>query len=411
MRFEKINFGNRQGVSLAARLDLPLDGAPVAYALFAHCFTCSKNLRAVGNIARALTREGIAVLRFDFTGLGESEGQFSETNFSSNVDDLRAAAQYLTDHFEAPRILIGHSLGGTAVLRAASSIPSAVAVATIGAPFDPSHVRHLFEEAVEEIKGKGSATVNLGGRPFTIKRHFIEDLMQHDPVEHIGDLRRALVVFHSPIDNTVGIENAALIFDAARHPKSFISLDRADHLLTEESDSVYVGHMISAWSRKYIGLSLPDREQSTVDDHRVVARIGREHYRTEILAKGHSLVSDEPESVGGTNFGPSPYEMLAGSLGACTAITLRMYADRKEWPLESVTVRLSHSRVHASDCECETEATGKMDVIERELQLEGALDNDQRSRLLEIANRCPVHKTLESDTVIKTRLHGFADGP
>jgi putative redox protein len=409
MLFKKLTFENASGETLAARLDLPPDGAPVAYALFAHCFTCSKNLRAVSNIARALTREGIAVLRFDFTGLGESEGEFADTNFSSNVDDLRFAARMLADRFEAPRILIGHSLGGAAVLRVAASIPAAVAVATIGAPFDPGHIRHLFEESIEEISGEGSAVVNLGGRPFTIKRQFVADLAGHDPSEHIGRLGRALAVFHSPFDRIVGIENAAKIFDAARHPKSFISLDNADHLLRREQDSLYVGHVISAWAHKYIGVSQEEQKETPVDDNRVVARIGSDHFRTEILANGHSLVADEPRPVGGTNQGPTPYDLLVGALGACTAITLRMYADRKEWPLDSVSVRLSHTKVHARDCDCDTEHSGMIDVIERELELVGDLDGEQRSRLEQIANRCPVHRSLEGDVVVKTSLQPATD--
>ncbi len=404
MRFESVTFTNERGDELAARLDQPLDGRPVAYALFAHCFTCSKNLKAVGNIARALTRQGIAVLRFDFTGLGESEGSFHETNFSTNLSDLQAAALALAERYEAPRILIGHSLGGTAVLSVADRMPSVVAVATIGAPFDPSHVQHLFDESIDQIEDEGSAVVNIGGRPFRITRQFIADLENQDAPSRIAGLGRALAVFHSPVDQIVGIDNAAEIFKAARHPKSYISLDRADHLLTDESDSRYVGLVISAWARKYIGVPKEERRDEPVHDNRVVARIGRDHYSTEILANGHSLIADEPRSVGGTNQGPTPYELLAGGLGACTAITLRMYADRKGWPLEEVEVRLAHSKVHARDCECETEAEGKIDLIEREIELTGGLDDSQKKRLTEIANRCPVHRTLEGDIVIKSTL-------
>ncbi len=404
MRSERITFENELGETLAARLDFPLDGEPSAFALFAHCFTCSKNLRAVGNIARAMTGRGIAVLRFDFAGLGESEGDFAETTFSSNIGDLRSAARMLADRYAEPRVLIGHSLGGAAVLRVAEQLPSVVAVATIGAPFDPQHVQHLFEESIDEIKGEGSASVDLGGRPFTIKRQFIEDLARQNPGEYIGNLRRALAVFHSPIDQTVGIENAALIFEAARHPKSFISLDQADHLLMDEDDSVYVGEVVSAWSRKYLGRPKADPAMAVLPDNRVVARITSQRYRTDIVANGHALVADEPQAVGGQDLGPSPYDLVVAGLGACTAMTLRMYADRKNWPLESVTVSLAHQKVHAKDCDCETSATGKIDLIERELVLTGELDEEQRVRLLEIANRCPVHRTLEGETVVKTRF-------
>ncbi len=401
--FEKLTFANQEGDSLAARLDSPADDEPVAYALFAHCFTCSKNLKAVGNISQALTRQGIAVLRFDFTGLGESEGDFSETNFSSNVGDLVAASRMLSERYEAPAILIGHSLGGAAVLKAAAEIPSARAVATIGAPYEPSHVAHLFDEAIDEIQGSGSAVVRLAGRPFEIKRQFISDLAAQDPEAHIHDLGRALAVFHSPVDQTVGVENAALIFKAAKHPKSFISLDRADHLLTDETDSMYVGAVIAAWARKYIGVPQEERKHPDPADNRVVARIGASGFRTDILANGHALVADEPRSVGGTNAGPTPYDLLVAALGACTAMTLRMYADRKKWPMSEVTVRLAHSKVHAEDCDCDVAADGKIEVIDREIDIVGDLDREQRLRLLEIANRCPVHRTLDGEIVVKTK--------
>lgn len=400
--FEKLTFVNRDGDALAARLDLPADDSPIAYALFAHCFSCSKNLRAVGNISQALTRQGIAVLRFDFTGLGESEGDFSETNFSSNVEDLVAASETLRERYAAPAILVGHSLGGAAVLKAAAEIPSAKAVATIGAPYEPSHVAHLFDEGIEEIKGSGSAVVRLAGRPFRIRRQFIADLAAQDPERHIRDLGRALAVFHSPVDQTVGVENAAQIFKAAKHPKSFISLDRADHLLTDEADSLYTGAVIAAWARKYIGMPQEEQKHPDPKDNRVVARVGASGFRTDVLANGHALVADEPRSVGGTNAGPTPYDLLVAGLGACTAMTLRMYADRKQWALDEVTVRLAHTKVHAEDCDCEAVANGKIDLIEREIDIIGDLDLDQRKRLLEIANRCPVHRTLEGDIVIRT---------
>ncbi len=400
MSFEKVQFTNQQGDTLAARLDMPPQGSPDAFALFAHCFTCSKDLRAVGAISRALNRQNIAVLRFDFTGLGESEGDFSDTNFSSNVDDLIEAAEYLAEHHESPRLLVGHSLGGAAVLQAAHQIESSVAVATIGAPYDPEHVTRHLEDALDEIKSSGEARITLAGRTFTIRKQFLEDLAATRMEETIRTLERALLVFHSPVDRTVGIDNAARIFEAAKHPKSFVSLDDAHHLLTDPSDAEYVGVVLGAWARKYV--ELPEDEEPDHGGH-VVTRT-EDGFRTEIAAGGHRLVGDEPEAMGGTDAGPSPYDLLLSALGTCTGMTLRMYADRKDWPLEEATVRLSHEKVHAEDCEhCDT-TEGKVDHIEREIELTGDLSTDQRERLLEIANKCPVHRTLHSETNVASSL-------
>ncbi len=404
MRYEKLTFENDQGDHLAARLDLPVDGDPIAYALFAHCFTCSKNLKAVANISRALTRQGIAVLRFDFTGLGESEGDFADTNFSSNIDDLVAAAVFLEEEHQAPSILVGHSLGGAAVLQVAHRLDSVKAVATIGAPYDPQHVEHLFEQSLGEIEHLGQATVNIGGRPFTVRKQFIDDLRGQRAKDNIASLRRALLLFHSPVDNTVDIENAALIFKTARHPKSFISLDHADHLLSDAADSEYVGAVLGVWARKYIGAPQEDRKHLALTDNQVVVRLDGAGFRTEMLANGFPLVADEPVAVGGTNAGPSPYDYLVAGLGACTAMTLRMYADRKGWPLEAVEVRLNHQKIHAKDCEDCEQKVGKIDQIERELVLSGPLDEAQCQRIKEIANRCPVHRTLEGEVKILTKL-------
>ncbi len=400
MSSKKIIFEGTRNSKLAALLDMPVDENPIAYALFAHCFTCTKNLKAVHHISRALARERIAVLRFDFTGLGESEGDFADTTFSSNVEDLITAANYLRAEHEAPRILIGHSLGGAAVLQAAARIPSCKAVATIGAPADPAHVTRLLQDQMQDIEQKGEAEVALEGRRFKIKKQFIDDLEQTRMDEVIRHLKKALLIFHSPVDNTVGIDNAAKIFQAARHPKSFVSLDQADHLLMNEADARYVGNVIAAWAHKYIDPLKQAAEKAPDEDNRVVAKTGTVGYRTEIMANGLSLVADEPVSLGGTNAGPTPYEYLVAALGACTSMTLRMYADRKKWPLEEIVVALTHNKIHAKDCEvCDTEQKW-VDQIAREITLTGSLDDDQRQRLLEIADKCPVHRTLQSKVVI-----------
>ncbi|QXD15560.1 bifunctional alpha/beta hydrolase/OsmC family protein [Rhodocaloribacter litoris] len=406
MNFKRITFENRNGQRLSARLDLPVDGDPLACALFAHCFTCGKNLRALRYLSEALTEAGIAVLRFDFTGLGESEGDFAETTFSSNVEDLVDAAAFLARSYAPPALLIGHSLGGAAVLQAAAQLDAVRAVATIGAPFDPEHVLHLFEDVLDEIERDGVTRVRLAGRAFTVKKAFVDDLAAQNVRRVLRDLKRPLMLLHAPMDQVVGIDNAALLFEAARHPKSFVSLDRADHLLSNEEDARYAGTVIAAWARRYLGVSQAERKHPDPADNRIVAHIDRAHYRTEILANGHALLADEPRTVGGTNAGPTPYDLLVAALGACTAMTLRMYADRKDWPLESVTVRLLHRKVHARDCDCgagET-STGKIDLVEREVELAGDLTREQRGRLVEIANRCPVHRTLtEGQVVVKTR--------
>jgi alpha/beta superfamily hydrolase len=316
MQFQKLSFVNSQGQKLAARLDLPVDEKPVAYALFAHCFTCGKNLTAIVNINRALARVGIAVLRFDFTGLGESEGDFAETSFSSNVDDLIAAARFLESSFEAPKILIGHSLGGAAVLQAAARIESVRAVATIAAPCDLSQLARFLSSSVEEIEDKGEGRFTMAGKSFKIRKKFLDDLERTRMEETIGSLRKALLIFHSPVDATVDIENAAKIFRTARHPKSFISLDQADHLLSKREDSLYVGSVLSAWAGKYIGIPQERRQEKDLRDNRVVVRTGKIGYRTEISANGHSLLADEPIAVGGSDTGPTPYDYLVAALGA-----------------------------------------------------------------------------------------------
>jgi len=404
MSSHRVTFEGAHGDELVGRMELPVDGAPVAYALFAHCFTCTKNIQAAGNISRAMARAGIGVLRFDFTGLGESEGDFADTHFSSNVADLVAAARFLEQEFAAPKVLVGHSLGGAAVLMAARELEAVAAVATIGAPCSPDHVRHLLVSAEDEIEQKGEAEVLLAGRPFTIRKSFLEDLDEQHMQEVIAGLGRALLIMHAPMDQIVGIENAAEIFHHARHPKSFISLDTADHLLMNEADSLYAGAVIASWAARYVGQPQQVQKAGPPSDNRIVAETGPTGFRTEVLANGHALIVDEPASVGGTNFGPSPYDFLVAGLGACTSMTLQMYARRKQWPLETARVRLRHGKIHAEDCATCEETEGKIDHIDRELELVGDLTNEQRARLTEIAERCPVHRTLESRTHVTTSL-------
>ena len=404
MKSKNIYFSNSRGERLAATLDLPEDEAPISYALFAHCFTCTKSLKAAINIAAALNREKIAVLRFDFTGLGQSEGTFADTNFSTNVADLILASEYLAKKFQPPQIIIGHSLGGAAVIQAAEKIPSLRAVVTIAAPHDPGHVGHLFENMRQQIEENGSAEVNLAGRKFTIKKQFLEDLEMQKLDTHIKSLKTALMVMHSARDTTVSIDNAANIYKAAKHPKSFISLDEADHLLLKEKDSLYVGMMIAAWSHRYIDTPVQKETEKINIDNRVTASTGNEDFFTEVFANGHAMIADEPVKYGGTDRGPTPYEYLLAGLGACTSMTLQMYARRKKLPLEKAVVRMTHEKVHAEDCDhCES-AEGKIDRVVREIELLGELNDEQRLRLLEIAERCPVHKTLHSEVDIISKL-------
>lgn len=400
MAFEKIDFHNSEGHLLSARLELPCI-EPLAYAVFAHCFTCSKDSSAATRISKALTHCGIAVCRFDFTGLGGSEGDFANTNFSSNVNDLIDVVEHLSQHFQAPQLIIGHSLGGAAVLQAAPKMPSIKAVVTIGAPSDVTHVLEHFKLEKEKIEALGHAEVQLSGRLFTIKKQFIEDAVQHNILDPLSSSTKALLVLHSPTDNMVSIEHAAKIYQAARHPKSFITLDNADHLITKKADAEYVAQIISQWAARYLKLQFPP--MPALEEHQVfVASTAKNKFTQRVATKNHETLADEPRKLGGDDFGMNPYEFLLSALGACTSMTLRMYADRKNIPLTGVEVKLTHQKIHAEDCqECENKK-GMVDHIKKEIRLKGDLTIEQKNRLLEIADKCPVNRTLLSEVKIKT---------
>lgn len=401
MPAEKFDFPNAQGQTLAALLDRP-DGPVRAVALFAHCFTCGKHNRAARHIAEGLKLHGIAALRFDFTGIGASEGEFANTNFSSNVDDLVAAADHLRRTLAAPAILIGHSLGGAAVLAAAHRVPEAKAVVTIAAPFDPAHVVGLFGERVAEI-GEDEVEVTLAGRPFKVRKSFLDDVNRQNLGAHIGRLHKALLVFHSPTDETVGIDNASHIFTTAKHPKSFISLAGADHLIGKASDAAYVARVIASWADRYLDMAVDARMMPETPTGTVLVRETRRgKLQQEVIVGEHRLLADEPVKAGGLDSGPGPYDLLLAALGACTSMTVRLYADLKQIPLKRTQVRLRHEKIYAADCaECETK-DGKIDRIDRAIAFEGELTAEQRARLLEIADKCPVHRTLTSEVEIRT---------
>jgi putative redox protein len=400
MPSERFEFPNASGEKLSALLEQPT-AQPLAFALFAHCFTCGKDNLAAKRIAQALTARGIAVLRFDFTGLGASEGEFANTTFSSNVADLVAAPDHLRKMYQAPAILIGHSLGGAAVLAAAHRVPEARAVATIAAPADPAHVTGLFQQHVADIHEKGEVEVALAGRPFRIRKEFLDDVAMQKLEQCVRDLRKALLVMHSPTDDLVGIDNASAIFTAAKHPKSFVSLHGADHLLSKRADAVYVAEVIAAWSERYLDM-VPEPDETPVYGV-LVGETGNGKFEQSVIVGKHRLLADEPVSAGGNGSGPNPYDYLLTSLGACTSMTIRLYADLKKLPLRHVSVRLTHDKIHATDCEnCETKE-GKIDRIDREVTLEGDLTAEQRARLMEIADKCPVHRTLTSEIDIRTR--------
>ncbi len=402
MNIQKVSFSNKDEELLAGRLELPLNRKPHSFAIFAHCFTCTKNLTAIKNVSRALTDAGFAVLRFDFTGLGESEGDFENTNFSGNVEDLVEAATFLEKNHKAPSLLIGHSLGGAAAIFAASKIQSINAVAVINSPSHPSHLKHLLKDTAYEINKNGKAKVNLGGIDFTIKKQFLDDLENKSLVDIVSNFDKALLILHSPQDRVVSIKNAEEIYIAAHHPKSFVSLDGADHLLSEKEDSKYVGQVIAGWAMRYVQIPPPEEIKSK---SKVAASLDLDDKFTTRLKLGdHYFTADEPKDFGGNNFGPSPYEFLSAGLAACTVMTIQMYAKRKKWEVENVTCHINYSKDHAIDCEhCEKD-TAKIDTFTREIKLKGNLSEEKKRKLLEIADKCPVHKTLHSKTQVITKL-------
>lgn len=402
MKQSKLKIPNAQGHLLNAYLELPADQKPTHYAIFAHCFTCSSNFNAARNISHALTSHGFGVLRFDFTGLGSSEGDFADSHFSANVEDLLWVHQYMKKYYAAPSLMVGHSLGGAAVLVAAAQLEAIKAVATIGAPAHVDHVKQHFSTPVEKADTKDEIAVHIGERPFMINRTFLAELEKTDLLATIKTLKKPLLIFHAPFDKTVGIENARDLYHNALHPKSFVSLDGADHLLSQKADSLYVGDVIGAWVKRYF----EDAPASDLnpDGEQLVGHLNlmEDHFTTFIQTQRHSIVADEPESVGGDDFGPSPYDLLSASLAACTAMTLKLYAQRKKWPLEEVYVYITHSKKHVKDMDAA--APAYLDHMTKKLYLIGDLSDEQKARLLDIAAKCPVHKTLSSKVIFESSL-------
>jgi len=404
MKTERFEFSGHDGSVLAARLDWP-EGPVRASAILAHCFTCSKDIPAARRIAGRLAALGIAVLRFDFTGLGHSGGEFANTNFSSNVQDLHAAVRALAQRGMAPQLLIGHSLGGAAVLKAAPDISGLRAVVTVGAPADPSHVLKHLSQQLEEIRRLGSATVQLGGRPFNIRQQFLDDIDAQSMQAAVGRLGVALLVMHAPNDLTVGIDQAARIFMAAKHPKSFVSLDQADHLVSREEDAEYVAEVVANWSNRYLDplprIQKPEAPEGVV---RVAEAQGGGFKQDITINARHQLVADEPISMGGTDLGPSPYQLMSAALGACTAMTLRLYANHKKLPLTHVVCDMTHNKTHLVDSQQLGAGRPQVDVFTRRIRMDGELTDEQRAALLRMADKCPVHQTLHAQAVVQTEL-------
>lgn len=410
MAASKIYFNNDAGHALSGRLELPENGIAHHFAVFAHCFTCSKNLLASRAISKALTASGFGVLSFDFTGLGDSEGDFEHTNFSGNVDDIIVAINYLTTNHKAPGLLVGHSLGGAAVIHAAAKAPSIQAIATIGAPSDTIHVQHLFKEELTTILEKGEANVTLSGRDFKITSQFVQDLNEQKITETLNKLRKPLLILHAPQDTTVSINHAEKLYKAAMHPKSFVSLDGADHLLMNKQDAHYVANMIAAWASRYIPAPIEKEEDTTQKSIKTpingaLATLTNDYvFKTDLQTGNHHFIADEPLDYGGTNLGPTPYDFLSSGLAACTVMTVQMYTRRKQWDLKKITCHVHYDKQHAIDCELCEENAPKIDTFTRTISFEGNLDDLQIARMLQIADKCPVHKTLHSETQIITKL-------
>lgn len=404
MKSRRLHIQNAKGFQLQAYLDLPANQKPHSFAIFAHCFTCNSTLKPVKNISRVLTTHGFGVVRFDFTGLGKSEGEFADSYFSANVSDLLAVSDYMNEHYQAPSLLVGHSLGGAAVIVAASQIDSVKAVATIGAPSSTEHVKKHFSHHVEEIAEKGDVEVNIGGRPFKINQEFVDDFDKTDLLEITKKLRKPLLIMHSPLDKVVGIDNAHQLYLAAHHPKSFISLDNADHLLLQSKDSYYVGNMIGSWVQGYFDTKT--NEMLDTEGEQLVAHLDllEDNFTTSIQTQKHSFTADEPESAGGDDYGPSPYDFLSAGLAACTVMTLKMYAERKKWDLQEVFAYITYSKKHSDDLNLDVEKPARFDYLLKKLKFVGNLDDEQKQKLKEIASKCPVHRTLQSDIIIETEI-------
>lgn len=404
MKGTKLKIENRKGLTLNAQLELPANQKPNYYAIFAHCFTCSSSLSAVRNISRALTQDGFAVVRFDFTGLGRSEGEFADSHFSANIDDLLDVHAYMAKNYQAPSLLVGHSLGGAAVLVAASKINAVKAVATVAAPATLNHVKHLFSHQVKESGEKGDVEVNIGGRPFVINQDFVNEFDKIDLPDTVKNLRKPLLILHSPFDKIVGIENAEQLYKDAHHPKSFVTLDDADHLLIQEKDSQYVGDVIGTWAKRYF--PKVENKMLSTEGEQLVGHLNivDDNFTTSIQTKNHTFIADEPASAGGNDFGPSPYEYLNAALAACTVMTLKMYSERKKWDLKEVFVYISHSRKHSDDLNVGLDKPKYLDHISKKLKFVGDLTTEQKERLKDIASRCPVHKTIANEVIFETEI-------
>jgi putative redox protein len=404
MNTVRLEIENRKGLKLQAYLELPANQKPNQFAIFAHCFSCNSNFNAVKNISRSLSNHGFGVLRFDFTGLGRSEGDFAESHFSANVEDLLDVSTFLEENYKSPSLLVGHSLGGAAVIVAASKLENVKAVATVGAPANVSHVTHLFSHAIDDVPEKGDVEVKIGGRPFKINQEFVNDFHKTDLPKIIKNLRKPILVMHAPFDKVVGIENAHEIYHNAIHPKSFVSLDNADHLLSKPSDSVYVGNMIGTWVERYF--EPEENKMISTDGEQLVGHLNllEDNFTTSIQTKKHSFIADEPANVGGDDFGPSPYDFLSAGLAACTVMTLKLYAERKKWDLQEVFVYITYSKKHSDDLGIDVDKPTRFDHLNKKLKFVGNLDEKQRQRLKEIAAKCPVHKTLQSKVIIDTEI-------